>query len=269
MDLSLLQNKFARLGARLAAKPDPRLPLASRIDIQRDGNGEYFDLAFNPSRVASVDAIDVRPGERHLLLLVRTIRLDPEPPLWKQKFLCGHDERSWFVAAVPEDSGASSVATAMEALKPPAVRLAQDRVGLRLDQRHRRRNEAFRRQGEWFFLPRPDIQVDPRKVLRNEPLRRGAGKPHWAEFCFRTGGETVYVSHVAPNGFTASEAQRWSRQNRGVRITWQVMRRNPTVLVKGRIRHADHATIELPVWHEVHMNTESRAQAMRSVAFLD
>jgi hypothetical protein len=74
---------------------------------------------------------------------------------------------------------------------------------------------------------------------------------------------------VAPNGFTASEAQRWSRQNRGVRITWQVMRRNPTVLVKGRIRHADHATIELPVWHEVHMNTESRAQAMRSVAFLD
>ena len=50
---------------------------------------------------------------------------------------------------------------------------------------------------------------------------------------------------------------------------WQVMTRNSWVLVRGRVRHADHATIELPDWHRVVMNTEGQAQAMRSVAFLD
>jgi hypothetical protein len=51
------------------------------------------------------------------------------------------------------------------------------------------------RQGEWFFLPAPDLKVDARLILHNEPLVRGTGgKPHWAEFCYRTGGEAVYVT---------------------------------------------------------------------------
>ena len=50
---------------------------------------------------------------------------------------------------------------------------------------------------------------------------------------------------------------------------WQAMRRNMDVFVRGRIRHADHATIELHGWHRVLMNTEAQAKAMRSVAFLD
>ena len=33
-------------------------------------------------------------NDRHLLLLVKT-------PVAKDRFLCGHDEREWFVAAVP------------------------------------------------------------------------------------------------------------------------------------------------------------------------
>jgi hypothetical protein len=47
------------------------------------------------------------------------------------------------------------------------------------------------------------------------------------------------------------------------------MRRNPGVYVKGRIRHPDHATITLHVWHRVVMNTEGQSKAMRNVAFLD
>ena len=47
------------------------------------------------------------------------------------------------------------------------------------------------------------------------------------------------------------------------------MMRNPTVYVKGRVTHADHATITLDGWHRVEMNTESKSQAMRHVAFLD
>ena len=40
--------------------------------------------------------------------------------------------------------------------------------------RNRRRNEAFIRQGEWFFVPmRRNIAASPLLILRNEPLRRG------------------------------------------------------------------------------------------------
>ncbi|WP_171468849.1 hypothetical protein [Frigoriglobus tundricola] len=47
------------------------------------------------------------------------------------------------------------------------------------------------------------------------------------------------------------------------------MRRNPGVYVRGRVRHAGHATIILHGWHRVVMNTEGQSRAMRNVAFLD
>lgn len=47
------------------------------------------------------------------------------------------------------------------------------------------------------------------------------------------------------------------------------MRRDAAVYVKGRVSHADHATITLDGWHQVVMNTENEAAAMRHVAFLD
>lgn len=50
---------------------------------------------------------------------------------------------------------------------------------------------------------------------------------------------------------------------------WRTMRRNPGVYVRGRVRHADHATITLSGWHRVVMNTEGQSRAMRNVAFLD
>ena len=47
------------------------------------------------------------------------------------------------------------------------------------------------------------------------------------------------------------------------------MQRNPALYAKGRVRHSDHATIVLHDWHQVLMNRESDAPAMRHVAFLD
>ena len=79
-------------------------------------------------------------------------------------------------------------------LKPAAVLREQRRKGVK-HRRHRRKTAAYVRQGEWFFLPVADMAVDEVLVLKNEPLRRGnGGKPHWAEFCYRTGGETVYAT---------------------------------------------------------------------------
>ena len=79
--------------------------------------------------------------------------------------------------------------------------LARNHVSSR--KRYARKNRAFRRQGEWFFVPEPTFVVDEKLVLRNEPLRRGSGKPHMVEELYRTGGETVHVCGRHPNGVTA------------------------------------------------------------------
>src|ERR671917_139641 len=66
-------------------------------------------------------------------------------------------ERHWFVATVPESAPVGTVRAAKEALKPAEVQVAQGRRGLRAGARNRRKNAAYRRQGEWFFLPVPDF----------------------------------------------------------------------------------------------------------------
>jgi len=268
MNTALLDGKFARIGARLkvADRPTNRRRVATglSLDIQEDGRGEYFEIVRPPGSAADVDVLDVRTDDRHLLLLVRDAGL-------KDKYLCGFDERHWFVAGIPEAAPVGTVLQAKEALKPAEVLVAQAGRHLRGDARHRRKNAAFVRQGEWFFLPLPGFVVDHRLVLANEPLRRGnGGKPHWAEFCYRTGGETVYVCPRHPNG--VSEAQYKGILSGNAKAKgwgWQTMRRNPGVYVRGRVRHPDHATITLHGWHQVVMNTEGLSRAMRNVAFLD
>jgi hypothetical protein len=201
MDIDNLLGKFARIGARLkiADRPSRRFRAASGVislDIREDREGEFFEVVRQTSLDPEVAVLDVQPADRHLLLLVREGGD-------KQKFLCGHDERHWFVAAVPESAPVGTVRQAKEALKPTEVQVAQDLQKLRAEARNRRKNAAYRRQGEWFFLPVPGFHVDESLVLKNEPLRRGnGGKPHWVEFCYRTGGETVYVCPRHPNGVT-------------------------------------------------------------------
>jgi hypothetical protein len=61
----------------------------------------------------------------------------------KDKFLCGHDERHWFVAGVPDGASASTVVTAKEALKPDLVRhLERGKKGKRKN-RLRRKTDTF------------------------------------------------------------------------------------------------------------------------------
>ncbi len=69
MDKLLLEEKFRRMGARLRAHAEKGVGRV-RVDVKRDGEGEYFDLAVDPASRVWVDAVDVRPRERHLLLMV-------------------------------------------------------------------------------------------------------------------------------------------------------------------------------------------------------
>ena len=163
----------------------------------------------------------------------------------------------------------STVASAKIALKPELVRTREEALGVSRKESFRRRNAAFVRQGEWFFIPDAELKTDPLLILRNEPLSRGnGGKPHWAEECYRSGGETVYVSGKYPTGLTAREYNRLPDQERK-RGNFRVMQRDAAVHVRGEIWHPDHGTVTLNGWHRVFMNTENRSMAMRFLAFLD
>lgn len=260
-----LHTKFARMGARLKLVDHQdirRVTNTVSLDVREDSKGEFFEIAAIPS--VEIDVLDLQQNDRHLLLLVRETGE-------KSKYLCGHDERHWFVAGIPEKAAVGTVSQAKESLKPRAVIAMQNRLGLNSKNRNRRRNPAFIRQGEWFFIPTPEISIDRVRLLKNEPLQRGnGGKPHWVDYCYRTGGEAVYVCNKHPNGLLEKEYQNLLVMNAQARHWgWRAMRRNMNLFVKGRVRHADHATIILNGWHQVLMNTESESKAMRNVAFLD
>ena len=156
---------------------------------------------------------------------------------------------------------------AKEALKPAAVRSAELKYHVKTKHRQRRKNTAFVRQGEWFFIPAPDLVVDARSVLYHEPLRRGAGKPHVAACLFRRGGTQVYICYQFPNGLTDEERGALiTREPAKNMLRWHPMVRDPEAYVKGRITHPDHKTVVLPFWHRVIPNAEV---ASRNVAFLD
>jgi len=273
-----LSRYFSRMGARvkvLEGEPILRRRNLNRfreetprivLDIRRDNRGEYFEIRTGPGARQEIVVLNVQPREKHLLLLSRQFG-EQGQFLAKQKFLCGHDERHWFVAAIPENEPVSTVAGAKFALKPEEVRAREALLGISRKASFQRRNSAFLRQGEWFFVPAA-LKTDPLRVLKNEPLSRGNGsKPHWAEECYRSGGETVYVSAQYPTGLTAAEYQRLPANERN--SGFKIMKRDAAVYVRGKMSHPDHETVTLKGWHRVLMNTENRSIAMRSLAFLD
>src|SRR5437867_4258584 len=123
--MDTVTEKFERIGARARAAPSrPGFVSTTsgrtveeatgglEIDVRSDRRGEFFDLRVSPD--VTLETLDVRPRDRHLVLLARGREV--------ARFLCGHDERHWFVAAIPETTPVTTVAQAKEALQPPAVR---------------------------------------------------------------------------------------------------------------------------------------------------
>lgn len=265
--MNAIEKQFAKIGARVRVG-NSRNPWRRRdeyalsIDVRRDKHGEYFDILKGNEVVLNIP--HTLPDARHLVLSAK----DNDG---SHQFLCGHDERHWFVAAVPESTPASGVVSAMEALKPTEIALRQDRAKMKAKKRNKRHNEVFIRQGEWFFVPEPNFNPGKTPILAHEPLTRGRGsKPHMVDELVRFGGEQVYVSYLYPNGLPASEHNKLLKEDPEYRkVNANPMVKDPTVYVRGRIRHPDHKTIRLDGWHRVFMNTEAQSRAMRNVAFLD
>src|SRR5215472_12057450 len=143
---SVLERPFVKMGARVkfGAPETTRWNREQRpfaLDVREDRQGEYF-LVSRRSDV-SVEVLEVKPAERHLVLLARVPRFRGGET--KSRFLLGHDERHWFVAAIPEDSPVTTVAAARQALKPEME--VNREVAVRARIRDRRVNKARIRQG--------------------------------------------------------------------------------------------------------------------------
>jgi len=271
MDIQLLEKHFSQMGARAKILEIPAsLPSWQRmrpgIDIGTDKFGEFFDIKFAKDDEVSYEVIDLNKNLRHLLLMARRNE-------GKEKFLCGHDERHWFVCAVPGRS-ITNVVNAMEALQPAFVRVQASRNIKRHKNHLTRRNEAFVRQGEWFFVPFPELVFKTdftNQIHKNEPISRGGGsKAHICEEVFRSKGEAVMVCSRYPSGVSRKRYEDIVRQNpKASRWNWRMMQINASVYARGTVRHPDHKTVYLDGWHRVFMNTENEAPGMRHVVFLD
>lgn len=247
MNLKSLDKAFYRIGARVRFGP-------GAIDIVRDDDGEFFRLDLATAKAGGYDALDIQPRRRHLVLVDGDAR-----------YLCGHDERHWFVAGLRR--AAATVSAAMDSMMPAEARQAILRENVPARKRHRRHNAAYLRQGEWFFLPAADF-IPPRITHRNEPLRRGRGKAHIVEEIARVDGEQVFVSRRYPNGLNSAQYEALRRSSpatfNGER--WRPMVRNASVFGRGRVRHDDHATLHLAGWHRVLLADDVQSSRM---AFLD
>lgn len=275
MRQDVLERKFNQIGAKVRFYDDRgrrrrTLPDFPVIDV-RGRKEETFIIDDFDTGHFDLQVLDAQPEIRHLLLMVRDQYRTSGNRI--SKFLCGHDERHWFVAAVPEEASAKNVEDALQALKPNSVMNAQKRGGVKRKNRHSRKNAGYIRQGEWFFVPAPDLQTNELAVLHKEPIQRGRGTPHICEEVVRIGGREVYVNQLlAPNGISKKEFEELiakDRQNRRRGGGWRTMMRDMRTFARGYVRHPDHKTIHLDGWHEVLMNLESKAAAMKHVVFLD
>ncbi len=236
---TLRQERFRRQRER-------RLP-AFTIDISDDKKGEYFDIRIRKGRDIGFRVLQSLPKQRHLLMMTSRGR----------RFLCGHDERHWFVTEIRKP--VSTVRDAWRALLPPTMQGVSRSI--RTADLKSRKNDIFRRQGEWFFIP-VDKEFDESVIHRDEPIQRNAGsKAHVCEMLVREGGETVYI--LGRKVFKQRHYQFLAAVHRR---RAQPMRMNARVFACGYVRHPDHRTIHLDSWHEVLLNDE---RSSRNVVFLD
>ena len=250
-----LERHFAAIGARLEVRHESAA-VDYRFDVVRGRRGEYFEL--RGSRLDDVIVQHVDKRGRHILVCglergdlrkglanERRFRQAAQPLV--SRFLCGYDERHWFVAGI--GGPVTTVRGAKLSLAPAAIREAVARER----HRDRRHNDLFTRQGEWFFVPaKLPTLVGWTPIHRNEPISRGRGKSHWCEELIRHGGVTVRLYQ----GREIDDAEFADLIAKNPRLPYRTMTRDAVVYVRGRIRHDDHATIRLHTWHRVYLNSE-------------
>ena len=259
-----IQQQFERIGA-IANVREFDLPTSRRvrpqmsINVTRAASGECFDIRL--ARGVQLAIMDRHARERHLLLSASNRWVE-------DRFLCGHDEFHWFVAAIPDDSNAQSVEAAKEALKPALVTRLE---GRRQRGKHGRRGDVFVRQGEWFFIPCRHAPIAFEHIEQDAVLVRGPGsQAHHCQFMFRDGEREYECARYPKLAFFESEYQGILRTRRKARQwKWRLLPFRGNTYVRGWITHPDHSPLYLDIWSRVELNRETRWQTMSHMVYLD
>lgn len=271
MKTATIEKKFSGIGARIRLVDRP-IDDKITIDVKRDRGGEFFEIVSNGDLV-DLQVLDVQKKDRHILLMAKEeVRSGISD---KKKFLCGYDERHFFSCAIPETAGVSTVLGAKQALKPTDVLRAESgKVKTKNLHKRRKRTKGGKmyRQGEFFFTPivTPFIGKDT-VIHKKEPMQRGGGNPHVAEFLIRSGGTNVFVCSRHRDGISEKEYKKILKGNKDAKNWgWTTMQLDANVMVKGKITHTDHKTLNLgETWYRVSLNTEDKARGAINVRFLD
>lgn len=278
--LTNFEKAFHKMKADVQVKEGPRKVTVNRRGarrVVRERNSDsytvnvvkgkfVFDLGTSKA-IVQVQEADAK--DKHVLVNVRreeeTSRTGrnggvvTEKVTTNEKWLCGHDERDWFVAAV--GSECVNIWEAKQSLKPPVIKAKE--LALKPKERQKRKNDVYLRQGEWFFVPADPRMIPVNPVIhKDEPMSRGAGsKPHIVEECFRMGGTSVWAKGTRI--LTDKEYKLLdSKEQHG----FMSRTANATVFVRGYVKHPDHDTLYLKEWHSIMMNEEKRSKAL---VFLD
>jgi hypothetical protein len=136
------------------------------IDIRRDKASEFFEIRTAPGSRQEIDILNLQPREKHLVLLSRQFDVQGELSA-KQKFLCGREEKHWFVAAIPENEPVNTVIGAKIARKPEEVRTREQALGVLgiSAEEYKRLAERERKLG--FTMMKGDAAVYVRGEVRH------------------------------------------------------------------------------------------------------
>jgi hypothetical protein len=274
MDTQLIKKKFQQIGSDVEFSDVGafRGNIPIEVNVKTNKGKEIFDIATNSDDM-DVSVLDIDQKDRHLLMLIKrpVVNRIGKTMFWdKFKILCGHDERHYFSAGIPESSGVSTIMQAKEALLPEKFLEIHKQKGKRKN-RLKRKNEVAHRQGEWIFIKSTFEPSEDERIRMKEPISRGGGsKPHICEEVCNIGGITVWVNNrFAPNGVSAKQMEMLMKKHGLNSHDFNQRTTEGTVYARGYVRHSDHKTINLPGWHEVLMNRENESAASRISVFLD
>lgn len=259
MQTDHLSKAFKQIGVDFQCRttPRPRFARSNFVDdgisINTRGNKlSPFTLTVGKDAHGEINVLNVNPDEKGILI---QIKQDDT----KASFLCGLDEMDHTFIARVANHGVTNVFSAKEALKPAAVREAErkaPKMGKKKN-KHKRRNAARLRQGEWFFVPSPDFDPDNKYSIRkNAPLIRGSSRAHRAQFAVDVAGETRYFHRNDNRSISEKQFQRLVKGNPDERVMWEVRSLSSFIFVKGKITAPDHKTLNLKVWHRAIPNEE-------------
>lgn len=265
-----LKSRFAQAALPLEVAPAPFVAASGaervvQLDIARDRRGERFRVwpGADANRLV-VQGVDSRLHQLVMLVDEPKHRFLAEIPRWtvpdrpvvrkeghrrwvametpgqKRHFLLGLDEAHLFIAQLPR--GLSSVARARDALKSHDVTRAE-------------RDAPFRtiRQGEWFL-----VAIDaPRLAALDEVARRAPHLvAHQRGIAQTAGWRRAGRPHVADEVLLLRSDAVQPRLH-GAAVAKAALVARPGVYVRGKVKHPDHATVEVKSWRLALPNAES------------